>query len=488
MSETGLPGLISYNRAQGIPDDQIRSRLLAKGWSAEDVNGAFAKVALDANPYVLGKRGESPPRSAGRSSSLPVIATLIILIGVAYGAYTHASLLEVMGADILATFIEAPSSITKAVFVPFNALPSDTYPTGSAPALSPTHAPHSPAEGTSGPVTPAVPSDPTPPVTVPSSGPPTVTLQADATKVTALTPVILTWSSTGATTCRASTGFSTRSQLAGSAEVRPLLTTSYSVTCSGSNGTAKASVLIYTTLEEGVHEGGVSQGSQPVPDAPGVPPLTPGPVSPPTLPSLPPIVPTPVPVGSTGTYYVDFASGLDTNAGSASAPWKHAPGDANATGVAASAKLLPGNLVQFKGGVTYYGSVKVPASGTASAPITYSGSGWGSGKAIIDGSQPITTWMRCSSGADCGGNPNWANIYKATVTVPSFLTREPEIRLNLTQGDQVIIPAQTPLSTSRYYQNHENYYSVPPSSVTTTTLTDSRIDALGGSALVGSWI
>ncbi|HTT45762.1 MAG TPA: right-handed parallel beta-helix repeat-containing protein [Thermoplasmata archaeon] len=88
-------------------------------------------------------------------------------------------------------------------------------------------------------------------------------------------------------------------------------------------------------------------------------------------------------------YYVDFASGLDTNAGtSPSAPWKHSPGDADATGVTANTTLRPGDTVVFRGGVVYNGTIGVDWSGTAGAPITYDGNSrgtFGSGRAIVDG-------------------------------------------------------------------------------------------------------
>jgi hypothetical protein len=87
--------------------------------------------------------------------------------------------------------------------------------------------------------------------------------------------------------------------------------------------------------------------------------------------------------GISRTYYVDFESGQDSNSGSISSPWKHAPGDRNATGSAASATLVPGDTVSFRGGVTYRGCIKVRADGAAGSPITFSGSGWGPGQATL---------------------------------------------------------------------------------------------------------
>lgn len=189
------------------------------------------------------------------------------------------------------------------------------------------------------------------------------------------------------------------------------------------------------------------------------------------------------------TYYVDFDNGSDSNDGiSAATPWKHAPGDSNATSTA-SMVLAPGDTVLFKGGVHYRGSITINASGSSGSPITYKGDGWGSGKAIIDGSEPVTGWTACADAASCGNNSNWSHIYHATIpSIPSYLTSTPEIRLNVIQDGLPIITAQIPESTSRYYQETSTYYSVAPSNVTSTTITDSRLATLGGANLVGSYV
>jgi len=69
------------------------------------------------------------------------------------------------------------------------------------------------------------------------------------------------------------------------------------------------------------------------------------------------------------TYYVDYDAGSDAAAGtSTGAAWKHCPGDANATGTAASTSLSAGDTVIFKGGVTY------SSSGSAVITLSWSGS------------------------------------------------------------------------------------------------------------------
>jgi hypothetical protein len=91
----------------------------------------------------------------------------------------------------------------------------------------------------------------------------------------------------------------------------------------------------------------------------------------------------------TPTYFVDFSAGNDASDGkSQGTAFKHAPGDANATGNAASVTLAPGDVVLLKGGVEYDGTITLTTSGTAQAPIVLEGGaqqGWGTGTAIVDG-------------------------------------------------------------------------------------------------------
>ena len=92
-------------------------------------------------------------------------------------------------------------------------------------------------------------------------------------------------------------------------------------------------------------------------------------------------------------YYVDFSTGLDTNTGlSANDPWKHAPGDINATDSAKTTVLKPGDAVLFKGGVIYEGAVVPKFSGTeVGGKVLYKGDSWGTGKAIMDGGKLLFT-------------------------------------------------------------------------------------------------
>ncbi len=174
------------------------------------------------------------------------------------------------------------------------------------------------------------------------------------------------------------------------------------------------------------------------------------------------------------TYYVDFDSGSNTNAGTQAAPWKHAPGDPNATNGPKNVALQPGDTVLFKGGVTYRGSINITAQGTEANPITYKGDGWGTSKAIIDGSDPFNaTWTRCTSAADCGGNPNWANIWYTTAPA-NF-----NIFCPVYEDGEFLWFAQDPNPANPiFYDRYQEFRDIPlndpNTTITQTTLKDSR--------------
>jgi parallel beta-helix repeat protein len=120
------------------------------------------------------------------------------------------------------------------------------------------------------------------------------------------------------------------------------------------------------------------------------------------------------------TYYVDFVGGSDNAAGtSAASAWKHAPGDREASGNAGSAQLRAGDKVRFRGGVAYRGTIRMPADGSAGAPIRYVGDEWGNAPAILDGSDAVTTVERCPDAARCGNAPNWAQLSLISFKPPS---------------------------------------------------------------------
>lgn len=79
---------------------------------------------------------------------------------------------------------------------------------------------------------------------VPST--PTATLAANPTTVSNGESTTLSWSSTNATSCTGS-GFSTNGASSGAASVSPSATTAYSISCSGTGGTASAQATVQVT-------------------------------------------------------------------------------------------------------------------------------------------------------------------------------------------------------------------------------------------------
>ncbi len=99
----------------------------------------------------------------------------------------------------------------------------------------------------------------------------------------------------------------------------------------------------------------------------------------------------------TSVRYIDFAAGNDANDGlSKQTPWKHHPWDPNATG---NAKACEGvHTYVFKQGVVYRGEMNADESGAEGDPIILTRDpSWGSGPAVICGSEKVGGWKR---GAD----------------------------------------------------------------------------------------
>ena len=76
---------------------------------------------------------------------------------------------------------------------------------------------------------------------------PIVTLAADHLAITVGATTTLTWSSTNASTCAASNGWSGSRTLSGSEIISPTATTTYTLTCEGEGGSSNESVIIGVT-------------------------------------------------------------------------------------------------------------------------------------------------------------------------------------------------------------------------------------------------
>ena len=88
------------------------------------------------------------------------------------------------------------------------------------------------------------------------------------------------------------------------------------------------------------------------------------------------------------TYFVDYESGNNANAGTTSAaPWKHSPGDDRAT-ASAAITLASGDTVTFKGGVNYVmgatNTLQLNSSGVTLLSGHMAGTPWGTDYAVVD--------------------------------------------------------------------------------------------------------
>jgi len=171
-------------------------------------------------------------------------------------------------------------------------------------------------------------------------------------------------------------------------------------------------------------------------------------------------------------YYVDYDEGSNAANGlSAATAWKHCPGDGAATGIPAGTALAGGDRVIFKGGVHYRGTITCQWPGDKGYPITYDGNTegtFGTGRAIIDGSDPLTGWMSCVSAADCGGNTNWQHIYKATVPANTDV-----FVANMYDNDEMLWPAQNPNVSDPFFPDDlDDYNPVSSANTTSTSLVD----------------
>jgi len=174
---------------------------------------------------------------------------------------------------------------------------------------------------------------------------------------------------------------------------------------------------------------------------------------------------------SAATYYVDYAAGSDSQSGlEQGKAWKHSPGDPQAKGVAAAAELNPGDVVQFRAGVVYRGNVVVPASGSEKQPIVFRGRGWGEGRAILDGSEPIKGWRQCTSADEALGNPNFAKLFYVEIETPS------PFALNLHEQapggeDEFLWMSQEPNPADPFFHDRtDSFHPVSRENLTTSTI------------------
>jgi Nitrous oxidase accessory protein len=154
-------------------------------------------------------------------------------------------------------------------------------------------------------------------------------------------------------------------------------------------------------------------------------------------------------------YFIDYATGSDTNSGTST----------NAPRKTCRDNLVPGDTVTFKGGVVYWGNI------TACSGVSYFGTSvWGSGKAILDGSTLITNpWIRCTNAIDCGGSTNWSKIWRNTI--PTGISNC--LPTMLWNGTNLCQWSQEPDPTDKiFWEVLSEWRPVQPTNISTTWIRD----------------
>ncbi len=109
-------------------------------------------------------------------------------------------------------------------------------------------------------------------------------------------------------------------------------------------------------------------------------------------------------LGWAATYYVDNNKGNDSNSGAINIPFKTIDKGASV--------LKPGDTLLVREGV-YREKVNIKVSGTKENPIVIKA--FPNEKPVLEGSLPLTDWVKCKSQEDFPENKYWENIYYAYV-------------------------------------------------------------------------
>jgi len=154
------------------------------------------------------------------------------------------------------------------------------------------------------------------------------------------------------------------------------------------------------------------------------------------------------------TFYVDYTRGSDQAAGTSEAqPWKHAPGDPAAAGLPAKMLLAGGDAVLFRGGVTYRGAIRMNASGEAGRPITFRGKGFGPGRAVFSGREPLNVRTHaCQGDPSCARFPGAASL--SVVNLPTPVAWSDQLIL----GGQRLQLAQWPAQSDPFWSDDISQY------------------------------
>jgi len=168
-----------------------------------------------------------------------------------------------------------------------------------------------------------------------------------------------------------------------------------------------------------------------------------------------------------GAYFVS-TSGDDAGSGTIDDPF--------ATIQKASNIMGPGDTVYVRGGVYRHTgvedqhrgkiAVRAMASGEPGAPIAFRA--YPGETPVLDGSDILGGWEKCSSQAACNDNPDWENIYVAEA--------EDELTVNsvtLYESDDLLYVAQDPdPAQALHWDLPDNWRLIPTADFTTTTIAD----------------
>ena len=162
---------------------------------------------------------------------------------------------------------------------------------------------------------------------------------------------------------------------------------------------------------------------------------------------------------SATNYYVS-STGNDSNSGlTETSAWKSV---SKVNSVFST--FQPGDLVLFKRGDTFYGTLVVSKSGIAGSPITIGAYGTGN-KPVITGFKTVTGWVNA-------GN----NIYSAS------LTSEAQTTMVVVNGMQYGMGRYPDAGTNLKYESH----TVTPKTITDTGIGDA-VNWTGGEVVISKW-
>lgn len=258
MTDESIFDLIKHQVTSGMSAAKIQEGLLAKGYAAEDINGAFARLQLHSSTQVLEAALEPLAFTPPKKSMLPsTIAFSFLICGViAVGYVMYADLNDSPKLKALREVILADKAYLAEKLTGFQLkkppppLSTDTQPSTASSTST------DPIASTTAQTTEAVPKkEPPPPpvVVVPPPAPviarpapgsiPTVTLSASATHVSPGTAVTLTWVSQNALSCQG-VGFRSDGLTNGSVSVIVNGSYQFKMTCTNDYHAASRSVEV----------------------------------------------------------------------------------------------------------------------------------------------------------------------------------------------------------------------------------------------------